>query len=85
MEKKWFVVLRKTNVMKSILCILTLAILFSCTQNNEPKTINVTGQAKMKIVPDMVELSLRAYSVKPAMKDAVTESSIKMMAAARML
>lgn len=60
--------------MKSLLILLPLAILFSCTQNNEPKTINVTGQAKMKVVPDMVELSLRAYSVKPAMKDAVTET-----------
>ena len=28
----------------------------------------------MKVVPDMVEISLRAYSVKPAMKDAVAET-----------
>jgi uncharacterized protein YggE len=46
---------------------------FSCT-SKEPKTINVTGQGKIKIVPDMVELSLRAYTVKPAMRDAVAET-----------
>lgn len=61
--------------MKSILSFLPLLILFSCTSTTtEQKTINVTGQGKMKVVPDMVELSLRAYSVKPAMKDAVIET-----------
>jgi uncharacterized protein len=43
---------------------------------NPPQTnkIQVTGRATMKIVPDMVELSLRASSIRPAMKDAVAET-----------
>ena len=60
--------------MKSIPAFLPLLLLFSCAEQKEPKTINVTGQGKMKVVPDMVEISLRAYSVKPAMKDAVAET-----------
>lgn len=60
--------------MRTIFSFLLLAILFSCNSNPAQKTIDVTGQAKMKVVPDMVELSLRAYSVKPAMKAAVTET-----------
>ena len=47
---------------------------WATAEQKEPKTINVTGQGKMKVVPDMVEISLRAYSVKPAMKDAVAET-----------
>src|SRR3712207_5343311 len=74
MEKEVVMVLPKTNNMKSMLSFTLLISLFSCSENNQQKTINVTGQAKMKVVPDMVELSLRAYSVKPAMKDAVTET-----------
>ena len=56
---------------------LFLALVFvfsSCNADKEQRTINVTGQGKIKVVPDMVELSLRAYSVKPAMKDAVSET-----------
>ena len=54
--------------------IFLLLVLCSCHTASEPKTINVTGQGKIKVVPDMVELSLRAHSVKPAMKDAVIET-----------
>ena len=37
-------------------------------------TIQVTGQATMKVVPDMVELSLVVDNTRPAMKDAVAET-----------
>ena len=37
-------------------------------------SVQVTGQATMKVVPDMVELSLNANFVRPAMKDAVAET-----------
>lgn len=59
--------------------ILLLPLYFSCISPNEPQTINVTGQGKIKVVPDMVELSLRAYAVKPAMRDAVakTQSAVQ--------
>ena len=36
--------------------------------------IQVSGQASMKAVPDMVELSLKAFNVRPAMKDAVKQT-----------
>jgi len=39
-----------------------------------PAKIQVTGQASMKVVPDIVDLSLKAYNVRPAMKDAVAET-----------
>jgi uncharacterized protein len=50
-----------------------LCLLAACNPSSQDK-IQVTGQATMKIVPDMVELSLKAYNVKPAMKDAVIET-----------
>jgi uncharacterized protein len=43
-------------------------------QPEQPNKIEVIGEATMKIVPDMMELSLRAGNVKPAMKDAVAET-----------
>ena len=60
--------------MKTIFALLILMAFFTSCNVSESKTINVIGQAKMKVVPDMVELSLQAYSVKPAMKDAVAET-----------
>lgn len=60
--------------MRKYLLVFLFPVLHACNASNEPKTINVTGQGKIKVVPDMVELSLRAYAVKPAMKDAVTET-----------
>lgn len=54
--------------------IILLVLLGSCKTNNN--TIEVTGQASMKIVPDMVELSLKAYNLKPAMKDAVNQTQL---------
>ena len=54
------------------------ALLFfasSCNDDNTVKrSVSVVGQAKLKVVPDMVELSLSAYNTKPAMKDAVAET-----------
>ena len=62
--------------MKTIFSFLFFFIIFSSCSSSDKhsNTISVTGQAKMKVVPDMVEISLRAYSVKPAMKDAVVET-----------
>ncbi|HEV7331213.1 MAG TPA: SIMPL domain-containing protein [Flavisolibacter sp.] len=60
--------------MRKLFFVCLFPVLLACNAANEPNTINVTGQGKIKVVPDMVELSLRAYSVKPAMKDAVTET-----------
>lgn len=55
--------------------IYLLAVLaLSACSNQEKKSINVIGQAEMKVIPDMVEFSLKAYNVKPAMKDAVAQT-----------
>lgn len=50
------------------------ALVFSACNAPEKNYIHVTGHARLKIVPDMVELSLRAQNVKPAMKDAVAQT-----------
>lgn len=52
---------------------ICMSLLAACNPSSENK-IQVAGQASMTIVPDMVELSLKAYSVKPAMRDAVAET-----------
>jgi uncharacterized protein len=51
----------------------SLCLITACTHPLTDK-IQVTGQATMKVVPDMVELSLKAFNVRPAMKDAVIET-----------
>jgi uncharacterized protein YggE len=71
MERCALLVFRKTDNKRTSLSLLGIFVFASCQSSIEQKTINVTGRAKMKVVPDMVELSLRAYSVKPAMKNAV--------------
>jgi uncharacterized protein YggE len=50
-----------------------LLLLSSCHSSIQPQ-IQVTGQATMKVVPDMVEFTLKAYNVRPAMKDAVSQT-----------
>ncbi len=60
--------------MRILPALFILPLFFSCQSKNEPRSISVTGTAKMKVVPDMVEVSLRAYTVKPAMRDAVAET-----------
>ena len=57
------------------LSVLALSfILVAC--NYSVNKIDVAGQASMMVVPDMVELSLKAYNVRPAMKDAVSETQL---------
>jgi hypothetical protein len=51
----------------------SLCLITACTHPVTDK-IQVTGQATMKVVPDMVELSLKSFNVRPAMKDAVIET-----------
>ena len=54
-----------------------LSLLAACQSpavGHDDGKIQVTGEAKMKVVPDMVELSLKAYNVRPAMKDAVIQT-----------
>lgn len=58
--------------MKCFLCLLIVSLHFvSCHPASDEKIIKVVGQASQKVVPDMVELSLRASTIMPAMKDAV--------------
>jgi uncharacterized protein len=53
--------------------LLCFFFLTACNHSVSDK-IQVTGQATMKVVPDIVELTLKAYNVRPAMKDAVAET-----------
>jgi uncharacterized protein YggE len=57
-----------------ILVTAVVSILISC--NHPANRIQVAGHASMMVVPDMVELSLKAYNVQPAMKDAVKETQL---------
>jgi len=60
--------------MYRLLTLFGSAIFISC--NHSVNRIQVAGHASMMVVPDMVELSLKAYNVKPAMKDAVRETQV---------
>jgi uncharacterized protein len=60
--------------MKIVIYLSTIFLLNACNSASEKKWINVTGHASLKMVPDMVELSLRAQNIKPAMKDAVAQT-----------
>jgi len=51
-------------------CLFLLTACHPCTMEN----IQVTGQASLKVVPDIVDLSLKAVNTRPAMKDAVAET-----------
>lgn len=53
--------------------LLSIFISIIGCSNNEGKSreVKVIGTGKMKIVPDMVELTIKAQNTKPAMKDAV--------------
>jgi uncharacterized protein YggE len=61
------------NMQINLLVLASPFLLAACNPSTTAK-IQVTGQATMKVVPDMVELSLKAYNVRPAMKDAVIET-----------
>ncbi len=62
--------------MRTFLYLLPALLFISCNQDPAQNTVNVIGQAQMKVVPDMVEISLRAYNVKPAMRDAVAATQL---------
>lgn len=76
MEIFLFWIKGKTNNMNAIFPFLSILVLFTaCQSPSEPPTISVTGKGSVKVVPDMVELTLKAYTIKPAMKDAVAATS----------
>jgi uncharacterized protein YggE len=69
----WLHLNSKPTKMRTLSYLFLATIIVACN-NAQEKKINVVGQAKMKIVPDMVELSLRSDNIRPAMKDAVVET-----------
>jgi uncharacterized protein len=60
--------------MKIYIPVLSCFILTAACSHSVSDKIQVTGQATMKVVPDIVELTLKSYNVRPAMKDAVAET-----------
>jgi uncharacterized protein len=65
---------KNTPMTKIVHCIALCYAFSAC--NSTVNKIEVTGHASMKVVPDMVELSLKTYNVRPAMKDAVKETQL---------
>jgi uncharacterized protein YggE len=59
-----------------------LIILFGCQQTERParsnRTISVIGIGKSKVLPDQVEVTIKAEFTRPAMKLAVTETQATM-------
>lgn len=60
--------------MKKYLPTLAAFCFFGACRPSTTPNIQVTGQATMRVVPDMVELSLKATNTRPALKDAVIET-----------
>jgi uncharacterized protein len=60
--------------MRRLIYFSAVIFITACNSSSEKKSIHVTGHANLKVVPDMVELSLRARNIKPAMKDAVAQT-----------
>jgi uncharacterized protein YggE len=65
---------QKPTNMRIVIYLSAIFLLSACNSDSEKKSINVTGHASLKMVPDMVELSLKAQNIKPAMKDAVAQT-----------
>jgi uncharacterized protein YggE len=66
----------KPNNMRTFIYLSALFFVSACSSSSKKNYIHVTGHARLKVVPDMVELSLRAQNVKPAMKDAVAQTQV---------
>lgn len=64
----------KTHMRSYLFAAAAVCGLVACGRPAEDSRIQVCGQATMKVVPDMVDLSLRAFNVRPAMKDAVAQT-----------
>ena len=60
--------------MRNLFYVFACLFLLSCNSDEKKDHINVTGHASVKVIPDMVEVSLRADNVRPAMKDAVAQT-----------
>lgn len=53
---------------------ISLLFLFACTNNNQQKKIRVSGEGKIRVMPDLVILTLDVSFTKPRMADAVKET-----------
>jgi uncharacterized protein YggE len=54
--------------------ILFLTILFSCSNNENAKKIRVSGEGKIRVMPNLVILTINVSFTKPRMVDAVKET-----------
>ena len=53
---------------------ISLLFLFACNANNQQKKIRVSGEGKIRVMPDLVILTLNVSFTKPKMVDAVRET-----------
>ncbi|MGN6532960.1 MAG: SIMPL domain-containing protein, partial [Ginsengibacter sp.] len=51
-----------------------LIFLSACSSVDKPKTIRVAGEGKVRVMPDIVTLTIDISFVKPRMVDAVRET-----------
>lgn len=56
------------------LLLIFVAFLFSCNSENKPKTIKVSGEGKIRVMPDLVILTINVAFTKPRMVEAVAET-----------
>ncbi len=54
--------------------LIILCFLFSCTENENPNRIRVSGEGKVRVMPDLVTLTINVSFTKPRMVDAVAET-----------
>lgn len=54
--------------------IFLLALLASCSDSEKPKKIRVSGEGKIRVMPNLVILTIDVAFTKPRMVDAVTET-----------
>ncbi len=54
--------------------LLLLVFILSCSETDKPKKIRVSGEGKLRVMPDLVILTLNVAFTKPRMVDAVAET-----------
>jgi uncharacterized protein YggE len=63
---------KKINIHKTLLAALSVFLLLSCNDaQKNPATIKVSGEGKIRIKPDLINLTINIDFVQPRMADAV--------------
>jgi uncharacterized protein YggE len=73
MKYIWFCIsLKKINMYRILLATLSISLLLSCNDSQKNSaTIKVSGEGKIRIKPDLINLTININFVQPRMADAV--------------